>query len=270
MNTDTIEPYLSGKKLYGDSFTGKDLEKWYEDEAEGYADLGAGDDSGYHYGYAELNRQHGFSRLFDHSFDHALGLGSAYGYEFEELVGRVSKITIIEPSDKLVSEQIAGIRPSYVKPNVSGEIPFDDGTFDLVTSFGTLHHIANVSHVIDELGRVAAPGGILMLREPCVSLGDWRQPRRGLTKNERGIPRLLLLQMLDHAGWDLTYQSLCIFPLIPRLARFVGEPAYNNRLLTHFDQLLSNIFAWNLRYHPTNRFHKLRPQSIFVMAKKRL
>lgn len=270
MTTETIEPFLRGEKLFGDTFTGGELEKWYEAEAEGYADLGAGEDSDYHYGYAELNRLHGFSRIAGQSFNHALGLGSAYGHEFNELTGRVARITIIEPSDKLISEEIAGIRPHYVKPNVAGDIPFADGTFDLTTSFGTLHHIANVTHVVKELGRVTAPGGTLILREPCVSLGDWRTPRRGLTRNERGIPRKLLLEMLDSAGWDVSYQSLCIFPLVPRLARLTGGPAYNNALLTRLDQLLSHAFAWNLRYHPRRSYHKLRPQSIFVVATKRL
>lgn len=268
MNNTNMKSYFNGEKLFGDSFSAGELEQWYAEEAEGYADLGAGNDSSYHYGYAALNRIHGFSNIAGQKFNHALGLGSAFGHEFNELAGRISKITIIEPSEKLISNEIAGIRPNYVKPGVSGDIPFGDGEFDLVTSFGTLHHIANVSHVIKELGRVTVSGGTLMLREPCVSLGDWRNPRRGLTKNERGIPKGLLCKMLVDAGWKVTYQAHCLFPLIPRLAKLTGGSAYNSTFLTHLDRFLSSAFTWNLRYHPTRPYHKLRPQSLFVIASK--
>jgi len=31
--------YLSGERLYGDDFTIEEIQKWFADEAEGYADL---------------------------------------------------------------------------------------------------------------------------------------------------------------------------------------------------------------------------------------
>lgn len=36
-----ISIYLSGAKLYGDDFTIDEIEEWFADEAEGYANLGA-------------------------------------------------------------------------------------------------------------------------------------------------------------------------------------------------------------------------------------
>ncbi len=38
---DEFSTYLSGERLYGDDFTIEEIQKWFADEAEGYADLGA-------------------------------------------------------------------------------------------------------------------------------------------------------------------------------------------------------------------------------------
>lgn len=45
-----MDQYFSGKELYGDNFTLEKIEKWYEDEKEGYANLVSGYNE-YHYGY---------------------------------------------------------------------------------------------------------------------------------------------------------------------------------------------------------------------------
>ena len=42
-----------------------------------------------------------------------------------------------------------------------GELPFDDGTFDLVSSFTGLHCFPEPRRAIDEMVRVLAPGGVL-------------------------------------------------------------------------------------------------------------
>ena len=91
--------------------------------------------------------------------------------------------------------------------------------FALVTCFGVLHHIPNVSFVMSELGRVLEPGGVMLLREPVISMGDWRKPRRGLTKRERGIPLHLLQRIAVESGFEVIKQSLCMFPTTPRLFR---------------------------------------------------
>lgn len=36
-----MNEFLSGKKLFGDDFTLEQIEQWYKDETEAYADLGA-------------------------------------------------------------------------------------------------------------------------------------------------------------------------------------------------------------------------------------
>ena len=51
---------------------------------------------------------------------------------------------------------------SYVNAN-SEEIPFADGHFDVVCTFNCLDHVNDLDETIDELIRVLAPGGLLLL-----------------------------------------------------------------------------------------------------------
>lgn len=49
-------------------------------------------------------------------------------------------------------------------------LPFPDSSFDLVTCLQSLHHIKNVEATLQEIHRVLAPGGYLLIREQdCVS-----------------------------------------------------------------------------------------------------
>jgi SAM-dependent methyltransferase len=52
-----------------------------------------------------------------------------------------------------------GLEARYVQGNVY-RLPFADGTFDVLTSFGLLEHFADVEVVIAEMVRVIRPGGM--------------------------------------------------------------------------------------------------------------
>lgn len=53
----------------------------------------------------------------------------------------------------------AGLRANYVEGNVYN-LPFADGSFDILTSFGLLEHFGDVDRVIAEMARVIRPGGL--------------------------------------------------------------------------------------------------------------
>lgn len=55
MGSDTLDEYLQGKKLYGDDFSPDEIEQWFKDEEEAYADLGAKDRPKNYYGAHALN-----------------------------------------------------------------------------------------------------------------------------------------------------------------------------------------------------------------------
>src|SRR6266571_5124767 len=119
MSNDLTE-YFAGTKLYGDDFSTKDIEAWFKDETDAYAELGAKDRSTYHYAYTALNEHHGYRFLPPGPIEHALGLGSAYGDEFLPIADRLRRITILDPSDSFSTDHVAGVPCRYVKPRTNG------------------------------------------------------------------------------------------------------------------------------------------------------
>ena len=265
-----VKSYLGGEKLHGDDFSPDQIRAWYDAEQEGYANLGANDSQSYRYAYHELNRCHGFPALAGRNFDHALGLGSAYGDEFLPISSQIERLTIIDPSDAFVRDEVHGVPCNYLKPDVSGALPFPDSTFDLATSFGVLHHIPNVSFVLSEIARCLSPRGIFLTREPIVSMGDWTKPRNGLTKNERGIPLPLFDEMILNAKLKVEKRILFGFPPVRILFSRLGKSVYGSRFGTRLDKSLAFVTSWNWRYHPRNFFDYFRPTSVYYVLSKPL
>jgi SAM-dependent methyltransferase len=268
MENGNIDLYLEGKALYGDDFTQEQIAEWYTDEEEGYANLGAKDSAAYSYGYHAWNRLHAYRYLPKGPFEQVLGFGSAYGDELLPIISRVRAVTIVDPSAAFVREKVHGVHATYIKPSPSGHLSLPDDAYDLITCFGVLHHIPNVTRVVHELARVLKPGAHMVLREPIVSMGDWRQPRRGLTKRERGIPLQILEKIVRGVGLITVKRSLCGFPLTPRVFRPMRSGVYNSSLATWFDAALSRIFAWNVTYHARHPLQRLRPTAAFFVLRK--
>lgn len=271
-----MEEYFSGKKLYGDDFTYDQILEWYDDEKEGYANLVSEyqwAESRGEYGYHALNTLHGFRFLpKDRIFERALGLGSALGDEFLPVISQIRSLYIIEPSDQFAANQIEGVSLQYRKPSVEGKIDLPDNFVQLETSFGTLHHIPNVSFVLSELHRCLAPGGFLLIREPVISMGDWRFPRPGLTKRERGIPVGMLRTWIQELGFEVVRESFCFAMtafLDRKIGRFFKQPLHEYPAYIALDKYISALTTFNLHYHAQNPLQRIAPSSVFYVLKKR-
>jgi len=263
-----MNEYLAGTKLYGDDFSLPEIQKWYEDEREGYATLGDKSRASYTYEYHALNRLHGFQFIRGKRFRSALGLGSAYGDEFLPIVSQIDHVTILEPSEAFRGTDVGGVPCDYVKPSVDGLMPFGDESFDLAICLGVLHHIPNVTTVVKELYRCLSQGGYLLLREPIDSRGDWSKPRRHATKRERGIPLHILDAITAGAGFHVVSRRLCVCAPFPGLCIRLGVHPFNCLVATRIDAVLSRLLRCNVRYHPTRLVHRIRPTSAyFVLAK---
>jgi SAM-dependent methyltransferase len=265
-----ISEYLSGKRLYGDDWSQPEIDGWYADEKEGYANIETKCYATYRYGYHGWNAIHGYRFLPDQTFHHVLGFGSAFGDEFLPILKKIKLITIVDPSSSFVRRDIHGVPATYVKPVPSGVLPFGDAVFDLVTCFGVLHHIPNVSFVVSELARVMKPGAFILIREPIHSMGDWRRPRSGLTKRERGIPLHIMHSIVAANNLTIHRETLCAFPLTARLFGFLQNGAYNSQIAIAFDTMMSKALAWNINYHPRNLIDRFRPTSVFFVLQKKV
>jgi SAM-dependent methyltransferase len=263
-SSSTFEKYADGKSLYGDDFSPEEIEAWFQDESEGYTSLEYEFRPGL-YSYHALNTRHGFRHLPLSRFDRVLSIGGGYGDELRPVFDRLGKVTILEPSGTFSDPRF-----EYVKPCASGRLPFADSTFDLVTCFGVLHHIPNVSLVVRELARCTKPDGWLLIREPVHSMGNWDRPRSGLTRRERGIPTAIMRHIVAEAGLKIERERRCSFPLTVRLEQFrkKGNYVFNSPFMTALDDYLSNLPFWPSQYHATNFFQKLRPWNVFLVLKK--
>jgi SAM-dependent methyltransferase len=260
--------FFLGERVYGDDFSLAQIKEWYEQEEIGYYDLTKAR-GGYSYGYHALNRFHGLTCLRGRVFDCCLAIGCARGDDVTPLARQVRKFIAIEPAEQWWSDRIGGAPASFMKPAISGDIPLPDNAADLATCLGVLHHIPNAGHVLREIARALKPGGIFLLREPILTMGDWRKPRRGLTRNERGFPLAWLDEKLAAAGFRVVRRRLCMFPGTKRLGRALRlGPVYNNRLLTTLDWLASSMLAWNLHYHRDTIVKKVAPGSVFYVLER--
>ena len=264
-----ITTYFEGEKLYGDDFSLTEIENWFNNEKEGYANLGYEDKGTYKYSYTNINQLYGFNYIPKNaSLKVALGIGSAFGGEFLPVIERISELHIIEPSEYLVSEKIGNITPSYHMPEMSGKINFPDNSFDFITCFSVLHHIPNVSYVMGEIYRCLKPGGYLLIKEPITSMGDWRHSRPGLTKDERGIPLQLFRNLITALKFIIIKESLC-FSMTAFLTKLFRRPVYTSKLYLKFDKILSKALSrWSFKYHRVNFIDKIGPGAVFYVLSK--
>lgn len=122
--------------------------------------------------FAEFDRWRGRRVL-----EIGVGLGTDFT-RFARAGADLSGIDLTETAIDLVGRRLdleelsADIRVSDAE-----SLPFADGSFDLVYSWGVLHHTPNTARALDEVRRVLAPGGevriMLYSRRSWVALGLW-------------------------------------------------------------------------------------------------
>ncbi len=262
-----MEEYFSGRRLYGDDFSSQEIEAWYRDEQNAYFDLHTQmRESGY-YDYHALNWMHGYSQLPRGNLGRVLSFGGANGEELRPIARRAESIVIVEPATYPVSH-LDGTAVRYRRPVPSGHLPAEDEEFDVLTCFGALHHVPNVTSVIQEFGRVTRKGGIALVREPAITMGDWRRPRQGLTRRERGIPPAILEDAFGKAGFEIRRRRRCVHPLTPRIGRLLRVSWFNSPLITAVDHLLSRMTPWPIVYHPTRVWQKLQPSTVSYVLQR--
>jgi len=273
MDDSFAQRYFSGEHLYGDDLDEDGVRRWLAEEC-GYYDLygdgTAPDGCAVPYEYHALNEFHGYRHLRTLRFSQALAIGCGQGDDIAPIADRIGHITAVEPEKRWWRDRIGGTPATYHAPDAAGTVPAGTGTIGLTVCLGALHHIPTVTRVLGEIARATAPGGLFLLREPVSTMGDWRKPRPGLTRNERGLPLAWLDRTLDGCGFRPVHRNLCMFPATPRLAGAIGvKDAYNRKAAVLQDHALSRISAWNYHYHRTSLWQKLAPASVFYVLQKR-
>ena len=262
--------YQSGSALYGDDFSSDQITNWYEAEKSAYFDLMSDDvEEADGTAWSAVYRHHLFSKLPQKNFETCLTLGCADGSELAPIANRFQRIVAIEPGEEWWKPSIDGTVTEYRMPTLLGDIDLPDGTMDVVVAFGVLHHIPNVTSVLSELIRVCRPGGILLIREPIYSMGDWTKPRKNLTANERGIPLPWFEAFFSERPVKVLHQTYCAFPPLAAITDKINlKYPFSKRSYVAVDAVLSALMAWNISYHRDRVWKKFAPTSASFVIEK--
>ena len=102
-----------------------------------------------------------------HSGESVLEVGVGLGTDLLQFAKNDSKVSGIDLAPRAVELtrerfRLAGLEADLRQASFT-EIPFDAGSFDVVYSFGVLHHSAETQQGIDEIFRVLKPGGRIIV-----------------------------------------------------------------------------------------------------------
>jgi len=259
---------IGGTKLFGDNFTSEEIKEWYSVESSSYEKII--DKDNYIYHYHSLNKILGFSKLPNNiRLVNVLSFGGGFGYEIEPIVDRVDNIFIVEPSHMFRQNNIKGKKIKYIRPSVMGKLNFPNDFFDVITCFGVLMYIPNVSFVLSELYRCLKPGGYLLIREPITDMRILENiDRKGCGYNTRGIPLIFFKEWLKRTHFSNKKITLHGLGPFLKILKNLGIDVYNSDILTSIDIFISRLFTFNYVYHRNNPLKKVSPGSAFLMLKK--
>lgn len=265
MNNNYDNIILSGEKIYGDDFSLGEIKEWYADEAEGYAGIVP---ESHKDNFDEYNKEvyrYSYRFLKKPVYDDVLVYGGGYGTEIIPILDRIGNVVILEPGEKFRRETISGKKVAYIVPEESGEMRFSDKSFDLITCLGVLHHIPNVTYIINEMYRVLKNGGECIIREPITSMHAFDDNiRKGLTKRERGIPLSPFRKAILDAGFQIQEEHLHGFGPITKLPLQIQ---FSTPIMV-IDDILCSVFKKNYTYNSYSFWKRFRPTVVSFVLKK--
>jgi SAM-dependent methyltransferase len=94
------------------------------------------------------------------------GCGTAYGTAMLAAAGATA-VTGVDVAESVL-ESVRGEMPPQVKLEVAdlSKLPYADASFDLVVCFEVIEHLEDPFPALDELARVLAPDGVLLISSP--------------------------------------------------------------------------------------------------------
>lgn len=187
---------LSPLKAQVQSFwQGSPCDSWFTDEKQGTPDFYRTLDEHRYQVHPRLHEAAGFEKARG---KRVLEIGCGCGSEAERFARAGASYTAVDLTNAAVSItqrrfQLNGLNGCFTQGDAEN-LPFADGSFDVVYSHGVLHHTPDTPKTIREVHRVLAPGGraLIMLYYQNsfnyqVNLRIVRRLRALLLKSELGI-----------------------------------------------------------------------------------
>jgi 2-polyprenyl-3-methyl-5-hydroxy-6-metoxy-1,4-benzoquinol methylase len=149
-----------------------------------------------------------------------VGCNNGYG---TVIIAQQSRMTVgvdVSPS-AIESAQRHNARENIEYRVIDGlRLPFDDGFFDLVTSFQVIEHISNTARYLAEIRRVLKPGGTALLTTPNAHI-----------RLEPGMKPWNEFHVREYTADELRELLQQTFNDVAILGLFASRPAYKaNRL----------------------------------------
>lgn len=149
----------------------------------------------------------------------ALDVGCGTGVLAGRLASAGYEVTGIDPSQGML-DVMAETEPSVRGVRGDGaRLPFDDASFDVVTTVAALHHIAEpaaVNTTLVEMARVTRPGGRIVVWDHNPRNPYWRNLMKRVPQDdgsERLIPEEEVLRGLRDGGAEIvSSQQLGLVP----------------------------------------------------------
>ena len=100
-----------------------------------------------------------------------LDIGTGKGFMAVELARRGADVTTVDMSEKELKAAWLHAVDTGVADRIEfhlangGDLPFEEGSFEVVTMINVLHHLDNADAVLLEIARVLIPGGRLIISD---------------------------------------------------------------------------------------------------------
>jgi ubiquinone/menaquinone biosynthesis C-methylase UbiE len=100
-----------------------------------------------------------------------LDIGTGRGFTAVELAGRGAGVVTIDMSEEMLKSAYLHAVDKGVADRIEfhltdgGDLPFEEGSFEVVTMINVLHHLDNPGEVLPEIARVLVPGGRLVVSD---------------------------------------------------------------------------------------------------------
>ncbi len=239
----------------------KDVNTRYHDAAAGEYDAKWGIDFG-ETGQEQvrLKLAKALGGLRGRSFGDGLEIGSGTGYFSLNLVqlGVVERLTATDISPGMLQQLSAtaaglGLEVETVETEAE-QLPFDEGSFDLVFGHAVLHHIPDLDRAFAEFHRVLRPGGVIAFAGEPSRYGDrlaavpkragmlvapvWRGAVRA---SRRAVPEA------EQSNGHALEGEVDVHAFAPAdLRRILGAAGFEDRRVGG-EELLANAWGWGLR-----------------------
>lgn len=157
------------------------------------------------------------------------------------------------------------------KSNIYGNINYNNNFFDYVIVLGVLHHISNVSFVLNELNRVLRIGGRIIIREPISSMSPknkWNENDK-ISPNERGIPINFMKKEIEKSGLKILSIKKAYYAPLLRLVSIIPFFQKYPSIIYYINKIFCSL-PLPLKYYRENIIEKCAPGAAYYIAEKNI